>query len=418
MWFVINIPTRLYTPKFSSIILANALGYTKLYLPRYIPGKFSGRDFTRTRQILIPPTSSGELRRCQMRRFALFCFLALTVALAVQFQAYAEAGREVKEFIKTLEVGEPVYYENLTIIPIYSTAVENTTACATLDEALEKGWLVVSELEGGRVPQVSITNNSKRYIYLMGGEILTGCRQDRILGRDVLIKPHSKNIVVPVYCVEQGRWDYQSEKFYSKSNLGTYDLRREAQTGAPSAQSTIWENIADASSRFMVSSQTDAYQEMYEAPEVKRRVQEIEQRFQNIPQLNADAIGVVVGIGSRIVSVDLFANPDLFRKLWPKLLKTSAFSALDCYQQGSITPEDAADFLRSLHAKHYIQKPAIDLGFEVSVIDGEVNANALVYRQATIHLAAFSQGYATQTPWQYRDEERRVPVMRRGWGQD
>jgi len=324
--------------------------------------------------------------------------------------AYAS---EVEGLIESLEVGEAVYYENLTIIPIYSTRIKDKTRYTTLDEALSNNYLEITELSGGNVPQVRLTNRSGKYIYLMGGEILTGCKQDRIVGRDVLIKPHSKNIVVPVYCVEQGRWSYESDKFYSKGNLGTHDLRYEAQSAVGASQGNIWGRIRSRASRVGVNSNTNAYQDIYETTTVKDKIVCFEREFQGVPQLDRDTIGVVVGVGSRIVSVDIFANHYLFEKLWPKLLKSCALSALSSSTHGSISQDDAAQFLRILHDKHYIRKSAIDLGFELSVVDDEVNVNALVYRKAVVHLAGFPAHDSHIGMPQHYDSERRVPVMRR-----
>jgi hypothetical protein len=263
------------------------------------------------------------------------------------------------------------------------------------------------------VPQVNLTNNSNRYIYIMGGEILTGCRQDRIVGRDVLIAPGRRNVVVPVYCVEQGRWSYESDNFYSKKNLGTYELRREAQKAKGSAQSSIWRGIQGLNQRLRVHSGTHAYQDTYEQAAIKREITGYERRMQAVPYLHRDTVGVVVGVGGRVVSVDIFANPTLFKQLWPKILKSSALSALSNVGGGTITQEQAAQFLRRLHDKYYTRKYAIDLGEEFSAADSQANANALVYRQAVIHLAAFSEEGSYQISEQWGESERRIPVLRR-----
>ncbi len=326
-------------------------------------------------------------------------------------KGFSQNAREIKSLIRNLEVGQPLFYENLTIIPIYNTRINNHIKYVTLDRALKKGWLEIKELDGGRVPEVQLSNKSNNHIYIMGGEILTGCKQDRIVGRDVLIKPKSRNILVPVYCVEQGRWNYESDNFYSQSNLGTYKLRSQAQIAGSEAQTRIWEGVSDMSRSLGVSSGTNAYQEIYEDKEVSKRVKKIERYIQSVPQLHSDTVGVVVGLGSKIVSVDIFANPYLFKALWPKLAKSSALSAVNESSTGTITQTDAAQFLRTLHDKTYIQKSAIDLGFELSVSDHSANINALVYAGSVIHLAGFSQDNNNKSYYQNHDRGRRIPVM-------
>jgi hypothetical protein len=135
--------------------------------------------------------------------------------------------------------------------------------------------------------------------------------------------------------------------------------------------------------------------------------------MKRIPSLYPDAIGVVIGVGGAITSADVFANPYVFAELWPKILKSSALAAVCRRSSGSVGQADAAEFLRTVHSRYYVRKPAIDLGVEHSAIDGEVNVNALVYRGAVIHLAAFPERASAWGGKSTEDSERRVRVMRR-----
>lgn len=343
------------------------------------------------------------------------CITAVSVAAVwlsvLAGGARALPGEEVRALIESLEVGEPVYYENLTVIPVYSDRIEDHARYTTFDEALEKGWLEVTEVEGGRVPQVNVSNRSGKYVFMMGGEILTGCRQDRLVGRDVLLRPGAKNVIVPVYCVEQGRWTYESETFSSQENLGTSRLRAEGQKAGGDAQSKIWSYVSGLADRAGVASPTGRLQEVYESEETRLKISGLEKKMEHIPRLCPDAVGVVVGVGGAITSVDIFANPHVFRRLWPKLLKSAALAAVCERAHGGLDQADAVGFLRRVHDKHYTRKAAVDVGFELSAADREVNVNALVYGAAVIHLAGFPE---TETGGGApEDNERRIRVMRR-----
>jgi len=306
-------------------------------------------------------------------RFILALVTAVSVLGLACSEVDAKAGKEIEELIEALEVGEPIYYENLTIIPVYSTCIQDYS---TLDEALDCGWLEISEVDGGSVPKVKVTNRSGNYIFIMGGEILTGCRQDRIVGRGVLLRPRARNVIIPVYCVEQGRWTYESETFHSKRNLGTCRLRAEGQKAAPSAQMDIWDRVSTINESMGLSSGTSRFQKAYESDETRRRISRVEKHMERIPNLYPVAIGAVIGVGGRISSVDIFANPE----------------------------PDAIRFLREFHDRHYVRRSAIDQGFELYAVDSQMNVNALVYRDAVTHLAAFPED---------QDSERRIPVRRR-----
>lgn len=325
--------------------------------------------------------------------------------------AKAESVQDIQTLIEKLEVGEAVYYENLTILPLYYIKPQGISGYPTLDEALDNKWLEITEVEGGRVPEVMINNLSDKYIFLMGGEIITGCKQDRIVGKDVLLGPKVKNVLVPVYCVEQGRWTHNSQQFYSKNNLGTFKLRSSAQYQARSSQSDIWRSVSEANSKMGIDSRTNAYQELYDNPNVRQQIVNYEKKMQDIPRMHKDTIGVVVGLGEKIVSVDIFTSPLMFNKLWPKLLKSTAVAAMCNNIKGSVNPEDAAGFLRKLYNKDFAKRSAVNEGIELYAVDDEINGNALLFANNIIHLAVFSQDKNTTDSYSDQVRGRRIPVM-------
>lgn len=295
----------------------------------------------------------------------------------------------VAGLIRSLELGRPVEQGGLTIIPIHSSRSRTKTPVVTLEEALRRGWILISEVEGGRVPQVQITNLSARVIFLMGGEVLTGCRQDRILARDILLGPGTKNLLAPVFCVEQGRWRPASSGFTSKQNLGTPAMRAVALGQEAAAQSEIWDRVATENRKLGVASPTEAYQDAYEKDANQAAILDIERAMKQSPFLEGDTVGVVVGVGGEIASVDVFADPDLFAAQWPKLLKSSALSSLGVPKRTTIGREQAADFLRSLMARRYRVEDGLDLGTEFVASDPDARVRALAAKGEIIHLAGF-----------------------------
>lgn len=346
------------------------------------------------------------------------CFLAAlalapaltTVTAGPGPRAAAAANENVAALIRVLDVGKPVSHDGLTIVPVYAREISDRTEYPTLEDALKMKWIEIAEVDGGRVPQVKISNLSKHVLFLMAGEILTGARQDRILAQDVLLNPGTANLLVPVFCVEQGRWTYTSRTFTSKSNLGTAALRAKAVAQAPAAQSRIWEEVRAQNERLDVAAGTSAYQDAYEKKENQEAIAVFERKMKDELRLADDTVGVVIGLAGRVVSADIFANPYLFKKQWPKILKSSALSALHAGKPGQVGQSDAADFLKGLAGKEYRRKAALDLGYELEASDGTVLAGALVFYEAVIHFAAFPQdegkGKVIGTP------EQRIPVIR------
>lgn len=297
----------------------------------------------------------------------------------------------VRTMIRRLELGRPVTSGSLTIVPVYLDMISDRTPYATLDDALKNGWIAITEVAGGRVPQVKISNLSKRVIFLMGGEILTGCRQDRILAGDILLGPGTRDLLAPVFCVEQGRWTHVSESFFSKQNLGTPALRARAQEKSPGAQSRIWGRIAEENRSLGVASPTGAYQDAYEKEENRARIEGIETKMKDVPSLHAETVGAVIGLGGEIVSVDIFANPGLFLKQWPKILRASALSSLGAPGDETLSRDEAALFLRSFLDREYRSQAGLDLGVEYSSIDSSANIQALAHTSGLLHLSGFPQ---------------------------
>lgn len=356
-----------------------------------------------------------EAGRRRLRRAALTLVLAATLAAlagpgAVLSQPASK--RPISDLIRSLEVGRPVSHGHLTIVPVYLTTVRLGSEFVPFDEAVKNGWVEVAELEGGRVPQVRISNRSKRTIYLMGGEILTGAKQDRILAADLLLGPGTKDLVVPVYCVEHGRWTQTTDTFTTKGNIGTFALRAKAQKQDVTAQSAIWDKISEENRKMGVAAPTSAYQAAYDAAPNKERIKGIEEKMTAIPRLYKDTVGVVIALGGRVVSVDIFANPALFMKQWPKILRSSALSSLTHEKPGVLDQRASAALLRTFPAKEYQIKKGLDLGMDYTSVEAGTNIKALVYQGAVLHLAAFPEDDGRMKVIEDRTDDERIRVIR------
>ena len=67
--------------------------------------------------------------------------------------------------------------------------------------------------DGAQVNRLVLVNNSKRPLLLLAGEIVTGGKQDRVIGKDRIVPPESDPVDLSVFCVEPGRWVATSEHF-------------------------------------------------------------------------------------------------------------------------------------------------------------------------------------------------------------
>src|SRR5260370_19195150 len=122
---------------------------------------------------------------------------------------------DLLDSLRSIEIGGHQQYEALEIFHLRWATNGNGVDYFTLDEALEGKWIEVAEFsENGLVPQIKIINRSNRMVFLMAGEQVVGCKQNRVLNASIMVPVHSE-IPLPVTCVEGGRGGYQSSVFSS-----------------------------------------------------------------------------------------------------------------------------------------------------------------------------------------------------------
>jgi len=288
-----------------------------------------------------------------------------------------EAG-EVGSRYKALE---PIRHGNLTIFPVVSDRSHDTKSFLTLDEGLRSGEVVVSEagsiqplirgrqrpiLPGPQVNQLLLVNNAKRPLILLAGEILTGGKQDRVVGKDRIVPAESDPIDLAVFCVEPHRW------VATKSNFGAFHSQMAQPSVRKSAmadqdQQKVWSEVHSSANAMVAAvpqaapaiQSTSSYAGVMGNDEVKQRVETVaapfEQSYQEVMRELRDrsAVGVVVAVNDQIIWADLFASTALLEKYWPKLIRSYAAEALT-RSTGPGRPDlkAAQSFLEDFEARH------------------------------------------------------------------
>ena len=159
----------------------------------------------------------------------------------------------IQNTLSALAIGEPAIHRNLSMFPLFGAETRQPDYL-TLDEGLERDACRVTEIsESGSVPELAFENPSDHRILLLDGEELIGARQNRVLNITILVGAGQK-IVIPVSCVEQGRWSWRSRDFASARRTMYARGRREkmAQVSASmrasgsrrSQQSAVWDSVS------------------------------------------------------------------------------------------------------------------------------------------------------------------------------
>ena len=281
------------------------------------------------------------------------------------------------------KVLEPIRHGSLTVFPVVAPKSYATGEFLTLDEGLRSGEVVVTEYgnvrgllrrrttpamqhDSAEVNRLVLINNSKHPLLLLAGEIVTGGKQDRVIGKDRIVPAESDPVDLSVFCVEPGRWVATSDQFgasgttYGGGNgvgsgggvgrsAGTLMAQPSVRAKAmgDKDQNEVWAEVRKQQQSMTVEvtaaaspvnadeiRSTSSYARVMENKEVKEKVDEvakpIEQNYQNLIKQLRDrkAVGVVVAVNGHIIWADVFASTELLEKYWPKLVRSYASEAV------------------------------------------------------------------------------------------
>jgi ARG/rhodanese/phosphatase superfamily protein len=303
---------------------------------------------------------------------------------------------------------DPVSYDNITIFPVVSSSMQDTSPFLTLDEGLSSGEVLVSEQgaaglartrdgrpaavpqsnSGASVSQLVLINRSKRPLLLLAGELVSGGKQDRIIGKDRIVPVGSEPLPLDVFCVEHGRWTGASSQFIASKTIVHPSVREQAAVAQD--QKEVWDavrsgTLAKATPRgpggnavarapapritidaiqatIDGAAPTQAYAKIYEGGRVGASVdgfvEELKRRFDRATSgLKGErVVGVVVAYGGDVAWSDIFASGELFEHYWGKLLRSYAVEAMarPGYRE-SAAVTDAREFLRNLNGREVVE---------------------------------------------------------------
>jgi hypothetical protein len=304
---------------------------------------------------------------------------------------------------------DPVAYENITIFPVVSSSTQDTSPFLTLDEGLSSGEVIVSEQgaaglartrdgrpmpqynSGASVNQLVLINRSKRPLLLLAGELVSGGKQDRIIGKDRIVPVGSEPLPLDVFCVEHGRWTGASSQFIASKTIVHPSVREQA--AVAQNQNEVWSAVRSGTSArakaapagvagrpaapppppatlsvevigdtIATAAPTQSYAKIYEqsraGASVDTFVEELRRRFDRatLGLKGERVVGVVVAYGGDVAWSDIFASGELFEHYWSKLLRSYAVEALarPSYREtAAIT--DAREFLRNLNGREVVE---------------------------------------------------------------
>ena len=305
--------------------------------------------------------------------------------------------KEITESLAGLALGAPQVHLNLSLYPLLA-GKDETAGYVLLDDALQKNFARITEVSGaGSVPELAFENSSAERILLVDGDQLIGAKQNRVVNLSILVGA-GKRIVIPVSCVEQGRWRYKSDMF-SSSNSALFAKARASKMSQVSAslrttggrrsdQGAIWDAVADKAAVLGHASETMAMDDLFEAR--TRDLAEYLRTFRPEPRQR----GAVVAIDGKVAGMELFDSAAAFARYFEKLVRSYAMDAIETKKEGVVAAaeKDVRRFLDALEAATVERFAALGEGEDIRLSGERIEGGALMADGRVVHLA----GYAKQ----------------------
>ncbi len=303
--------------------------------------------------------------------------------------------QEIRDSIEALSLGAPQAHRNLALYPLLGER-DDPAGYLLLDEALEKKLARVTEVSaGGSVPELAFENGSAEKILLVDGDELVGAKQNRVINLSILVAG-GKRIVIPVSCVEQGRWSYRSRDFtpakralFAKARAKkmaqvSFSLRERGTRH--SDQSEVWNDIEAKMASFGASSATGAMGDAYES-----RAGDLDAYAQAFRPESRQR-GAVVAVDGKVVGLEVFDSAAVFAKYFEKLVRSYAMDAIETANGKTLAPpeEEVRRFLEKMKAAAAERFAALGEGEDLRLSGEGIAGGALAAGGRVVHLAGYA----------------------------
>ncbi|HET6253448.1 MAG TPA: DUF6569 family protein [Puia sp.] len=218
-------------------------------------------------------------------------------------------------------------FKNLKIYPIRrkpggGMPAATGTNVVPLAEALSKGLVTVTErgtTSFENVHWLRFNTKSNKSVYIGGGEIVMGGRQDRMIVRDTILNPSDKDQYVPVMCVEEGRWS-EKEKKFGYGNYANNDLRKVMDSGRN--QVLIWREVDRQLQAGQFKNKSLAYESRFlDKKHVLAGNEYVKYFMDKFRNSDSTIVGFIAVSGDKVIGSDVFDGTYLFYHQLEPLLR-------------------------------------------------------------------------------------------------
>jgi hypothetical protein len=287
-------------------------------------------------------------------------------------------------------VSAPIVHGNLAVYPIEGGTVSQATPL-TIGQAMERGLVKIKQLASGGV---RVDNLSSQSIFIPFGTLLAGGLQDQVVSLNTIVSPNAADVHLYVFCVDPfrmtARQSESGDAFTTSGELipsrnaelsmllniadsdavwrirqaGVWwsvdtlrsQLERTLQTTLKPATSVAWTpDFSDDNPAMKVlsprnSAWTDSLPQALSNPDLRSAQARYALAFRGVPGSSRRRVtGAAFVIDGKLVGVETYRSPELFRQMWPELLRAYSTEAIAAPNgAGKLLPSAAA--LRKLLA--------------------------------------------------------------------
>ncbi len=299
---------------------------------------------------------------------------------------------QIQEFLGGIQIGGAIHHQEITLFPTFGEGQDQRTYLL-LKEALEMGDAVITEVSSdGEVPALKVINHSDLPLFIPEGEILVGGKQNRVVNITIIIQPGSA-AVIPVSCVERGRWNRSTQSFQSgfhappsmrAMKTASVQSNRARGRNSVSDQCGVWDQVECCMESLNASSETDSLTDAFR--EIRDKVKDYSDHL----VLPEKASGFIVGIGGRVAGMDVFDSSHTAQSLWPKISEGYLMQSVMERRGVEGTPlMEVTDFLSEVSHNLKVSRREGDGVTELEVRCPSVVGFAVLHNGHLCHLSAF-----------------------------
>ncbi len=295
--------------------------------------------------------------------------------------------------LEVLGPWHPPTAQRLTLLPLFGSAPAPDYVIAA--QAISEGLLTISEIDqAGSVPQLIADNLAPMPVLLLDGEHLEGAKQNRVMNSSALLAANHKT-VLPVSCVEQGRWHYNEDQdFRTSSDFSHTRLRARNKVDVVHSvrtsntrdvdQGAVWDEVEEKRQELgAFDSLTGAMSDAFD-----NRRSQIDEILAAYPSPANGQTGVMACVGGAVIALDCFDKPETLEQLWTRLVSGYAMDALE-ESPSDVSEETVKAFLADAAAAEGSLHEGIGVGFDIALSGRVTVGNALVLEDSVVHLAIF-----------------------------